>query len=133
MKNIGKERKNIWFGIIKNIGGFIYDEKFQEGVEKSKVKIYLLDHKQPSTYLKEILKKKLIKLNEKLEFEYLNLINNYLEINDKKTSKIQVRKADCFECKEELNSVDDEICKECNWIKCDCGACGCGWENYEIN
>ena len=76
-----------------------------------RIKIYLLDHKQSSTYVKEILKKKLIKLNEKLEFKYLNLINKieikknndkvfiffFLTIKIKKGEKVKEKKTEAKE------------------------------------
>ncbi len=130
MKNIGKKRNNIWFGVIKNIGGFIYDEQFQRGADKSEVKIFVLSEKKTSTYLKEILKKNLLKPNENIELKYVNLINDYLKTNDIKTKEISVREANCFKCKEDLNSVNDVLCKVCNWIRCSCGACGCAWGEF---
>ena len=133
MKNIGRKRNNIWFGVIKDIGGFIYDEQSQRGAEKDEVKIFVLSEKKTSTFIKEILKKNLLKPNENIELKYQDLITDYLKTNDIKTKEISVRKTNCFDCKEDLNSVDDQLCEVCNWIKCSCGACGCGWENYEIN
>ena len=133
MKNIGKKRNNIWFGVIKDIGGFIYDEQSQRGAEKDEVKIFVLSEKKTSTFIKEILKKNLLKPNENIELKYQDLITDYLKTNDIKTKEISVRKTNCFDCKEDLNSVDDQLCEVCNWIQCGCGACGCGWENYEIN
>ena len=133
MKNIGKKINNIWFGVIKDIGGFIYDVQSQRGAEKDQVEIFVLSEKKNSTYIKEILKKNLLKPNENIELKYADLIADYLKINDIKTKEISIRKTNCFDCKEDLNSVDDSLCKVCNWIQCSCGACGCGWENYEIN
>ena len=70
MKNIGKKRNNIWFGVIKDIGGFIYDEQSQRGAEKDQVEIFVLGEKKNSTYIKEILKKNLLKPNENIELKY---------------------------------------------------------------
>jgi len=36
----------------------------------------------------------------------------------------------CYECHEELDNSVDVECKSCNWILCECGACGCG---YRVN
>jgi uncharacterized small protein (DUF1192 family) len=33
----------------------------------------------------------------------------------------------CWSCKRHLDSSIDLECVACNWILCDCGACGCGW------
>ena len=51
MKNIGKKRNNIWFGVIKDIGGFIYDEQSQRGAEKDQVEIFVLGEKKKTLHI----------------------------------------------------------------------------------
>jgi hypothetical protein len=37
------------------------------------------------------------------------------------------RKANCYNCGSELLGKRGNVCEQCFWIKCSCGACGCGW------
>jgi hypothetical protein len=34
----------------------------------------------------------------------------------------------CYSCKRSLNSIDFDLCRKCNWIRCTCGACRCGYQ-----
>lgn len=38
------------------------------------------------------------------------------------------RATHCWNCKENINTDGGLLCSQCKWIKCECGACGCGWE-----
>jgi|TARA_B100000315_G_C14011295_1_gene334602 hypothetical protein len=37
------------------------------------------------------------------------------------------RKAHCHGCGKSLTGTRGNICHDCFWITCKCGACGCGW------
>ncbi len=39
------------------------------------------------------------------------------------------RVAHCFRCGGELDNSIDKECEACGWIVCNCGACGCQYEN----
>ena len=77
MKNIGNKNRNIWLGYHKELGGIIYDEQFQQGVKKDRVRIFLLKDNRTSTFVKEILKENLNKINDEVEKNYRKSINNY--------------------------------------------------------
>ncbi len=34
----------------------------------------------------------------------------------------------CHSCKKLISTVTHDKCKECGWIICDCGACGCNYK-----
>ena len=38
-----------------------------------------------------------------------------------------VRNTHCYSCKEKISTYTNLICNSCNWIICNCGACGCGY------
>lgn len=40
----------------------------------------------------------------------------------------RIRSAHCYLCKSELDSQRNEYCSMCNWLKCNCGACGCKYD-----
>jgi len=129
MKNIGNKNRNIWLGYHKELGGIIYDEQFQQGVKKDRVRIFLLKDNRTSTFVKEILKENLNKINDEVEKNYKKSINNYLDILKKIDNG---RETHCFNCKEDINSIDFELCDDCSWIICDCGTCGCNWVNNNV-
>jgi len=43
--------------------------------------------------------------------------------------QIKIRWTHCYACKTKLNSRDFEKCPACGWIMCECGACGCHFNN----
>ena len=129
MKNIGTKGRNIWLGFHKELGGIIYDEKMQQEIKKDTVRIFLLKDNRTSIYIKKILKKNLNKINKEIEINYKKSINNYLNIIKKIDNR---RETNCFNCKEDINSINFELCDQCNWIVCDCGTCGCHWIDYNV-
>jgi hypothetical protein len=43
------------------------------------------------------------------------------------------RDARCWKCKAELSTETHQKCQVCNWIKCNCGACGCNIEEHRFS
>ena len=45
-----------------------------------------------------------------------------------------IRKTHCFNCKDNINSQQWEVCEICKGIVCSCGSCFCSWEgsSYEL-
>ena len=72
-----------------------------------------------------------------------NLANNFSQtIHDhkKRLNKLQIeylgtrkpsgkspRTANCYSCGKDLDNAIDLECKQCGWMLCFCGACGCGY------
>ena len=69
MKNIGNKNRNIWLGYHKELGGIIYDEQFQQGVKKDRVRIFLLKDNRE-------LKKLVVKLTNQNKF-FEETIDNF--------------------------------------------------------
>ena len=61
------------------------------------------------------------------------MIENLIKNNDEKNIK-QLRETHCFQCKENINSIQWLECHQCGGIVCSCGSCFCSWEGhrYEI-
>ena len=38
-----------------------------------------------------------------------------------------VRKTHCFNCKENIDSQQWDVCDDCKGIVCGCGSCFCSW------
>jgi|AntRauTorckE6833_2_1112554.scaffolds.fasta_scaffold08352_4 hypothetical protein len=49
-----------------------------------------------------------------------------------KFTKNKARVTHCYSCKHGLDSRKAEKCSKCGWIMCNCGACGCGYENTNV-
>jgi hypothetical protein len=51
-------------------------------------------------------------------------------IEEKKqlTTSKYIRKTHCFNCKEDINSQQNDTCESCKGIVCGCGSCFCEWE-----
>lgn len=50
---------------------------------------------------------------------------------EKLTSESKSRMPHCHSCKKQLNSNTHSKC-QCNWLKCDCGSCGCDYEHNQV-
>lgn len=37
------------------------------------------------------------------------------------------RQTHCWRCAKRISDFSHARCEECNWIQCDCGACGCDY------
>ena len=125
MKKINHPKRNLWFGFHKNMGGFIYDQMSQGGVDKKEhVRLYKLKEKKMGLFQLAV-KTQIVKMNSKQELEYKPLVDFYLNILKK------IRHTHCFGCKAEINSRDWDICNKCGWIRCQCSACGCSWSEHQ--
>lgn len=47
--------------------------------------------------------------------------------------KIKERRTpNCYSCKKPLDNLSNIECSKCGWIKCSCGACGCGYNSQDF-
>ena len=119
--------RNVWFGIHKAEGEFLYDEQSQNNLKREgTIRIYIFKKDKMGVFDKVKLKKNLCKVSDNIIKEYAIKINDYVKrIKNKRLTS-------CFKCKELIDSVSWKLCKECGWIKCACDACGCTYgEKYE--
>jgi len=74
-----------------------------------------------------------------------NIMNNNIRKNNfsitstiqpyrinKINKKRKYRSTHCFQCKSDIDTETNEQCNNCKWIICDCGACGCDYENENL-
>jgi hypothetical protein len=75
----------------------------------------------------EAIKEKRIKLEKRhrafLEARNINYHGSSVVLLSEKPRRI----THCYNCKGSLDSKNDLGCNACKWILCDCGACGCGY------
>ena len=103
------------------MGILIYDPSAQIAVDESKVRLFVWTGRRMATFLKSIVKDRLRQsdsvsedggpLKESAEFYF----------------RFRVRFTHCYRCKRDLNSIDFDLCQVCQWITCECAACGCGY------
>jgi hypothetical protein len=125
MKKLSYSKRNLWLGLHKNLGGFIFDETAQGGVDKKEyVRLYKLKEKKMGLFVLAV-KEQIVKMNSTQELEYKPLVDFYLKLLK------NIRRTHCFNCKADINSRDWSICAKCGWIRCQCSACGCSWGGHQ--
>ena len=128
MKKLKYSKREVWFGINKVMGPFLYDKGSQKGLEQpNAVRLYILNDKKSSMFEKDTIKKNLIDIDSLLEKKHEPQINNYINVLKKRD---EAKYTHCFNCKEDINSIDFTICDSCKGIRCTCSACFCEWKDY---
>lgn len=59
-----------------------------------------------------------------------NLGKKYLGVRPAAHDPRRLRITHCYSCKQHLDNSINLECVSCNWILCNCGACGCGYEEH---
>ena len=125
MKRINHSKRNLWLGFHKTMGGFIFDENSQGGVDKKEhVRLYKLKEKKMGLFQLAV-KTQIVKMSSKQELEYKPLVDFYLKL------LAEIRHTHCFHCKANINSRDWSVCDKCGWIRCQCSTCGCSWKDHQ--
>ena len=139
MKKFPFDDKDYWSGIHETLGIIIYDPTAQEKVDPEKVRLWISSQSRMGTFKKDILEDRLISDNHKSNYndptyhdavqEYDHQVQPYVKkYHDLRIKMMQDRFTHCFRCKQDINSRDFRLCEKCEWIKCDCMACGCEYE-----
>lgn len=59
---------------------------------------------------------------------YWRLLNGgYINYIAQIYKSLRLRNTHCFNCYKNLNSLTGDECSACNWIRCNCGSCGCNY------
>jgi hypothetical protein len=125
MKQIIFPNREIWFGVHPEVGAFMYDKSSQVGLSEKKIKLFKLEEQKTSIFIKDILKSNLIKIDNDTLDKYKVLIDAFIkELTNRVVTK---RITHCWQCKEDLDSMNFEICSKCKGIRCECNACFCNW------
>lgn len=93
-------------------------KKYAEFLKFYSSRLRKLNDQPPFSYKKyhEIVRTKHRQRFEKFGLEYKGATMS---------KKIIPRTANCWACGDSLSTSTGLICNVCNWIVCDCGACGC--------
>ncbi|MCI0558628.1 MAG: hypothetical protein MN733_09045, partial [Nitrososphaera sp.] len=130
---------------------FVYDPEIQSG-EEDTVTLFSYSFDQPVKLNKNSVKQQIRKalVGDRGIEEVLNRYRNWKDFYSSELKRINSeavpdaakflrsvqngvikaywgRKARCYGCGTSLSGKRGNICHECLWIVCSCGACGCGW------
>ena len=123
--------QNYWVGHHPELGLLIYDPEAQTDIEPDRVRLFKVDYGQSGTFVKEIIREKLVPFDEKYLPNMEKAVNKYIKImndliSEKERLDFRKRETHCYSCKRDLSSEYDSKCEECGWMKCGtCDACGC--------
>lgn len=122
MKRFMHRDSEVWVGIHPKMGVVIYDPLAQVAVPEKKVRLYIWSEQRMATFLKSIVKDRLAQGDSELAD------GDPLKPHAEFYFGLRGRFTHCYRCKRDLNSIDFELCDVCRWIKCECEACGCGYQ-----
>jgi hypothetical protein len=120
MKQFAQGGVEVWIDTLPKLGVVIYDPRSQEDLPANRVRLYISDQERMGTFARAIVAERLTASNLDAGDEQLaQAAEDYLSLRR--------RYARCYSCKKSINSVEFAVCRKCRWIKCACGACGCGF------
>jgi hypothetical protein len=111
----------LWVGYHQTLGPVIYNERSQRGLQDTQVRLFKLNERATGTFLKEIVRDKVVNPDDALWAKIQPAISAYTAAFGKR------RVTHCYNCKQHLDSVEFSICDSCGWIRCSCSACGCDY------
>lgn len=121
MKKIDHSQRAVWVGVHPKLGAMLYDESCQQRLPSDQVRLFKLQDREASTFIKNIGREDLA-APTMAEWERIEpQVDRYLLM------VLKQRSTHCFGCKLPLDSVNFNQCPECNWLRCECGACGCNY------
>ncbi len=116
MRKILSSVGELWVGYHQKLGPVIYNKRSQRGLPDTQVRLYKVNECATGTFLKELVRDKLISPDDALWDKIQPAISAYIAA---------IRITHCYKCKQDLDSVEFSLCNKCGWILCSCGACGC--------
>lgn len=119
-----------WIGSTPRTGPLLFDPTLQEGSGAARVRMWDVLEKKIVLFYKNELRRDLVSLRwqahsyedeERLACELRTVIVEYKKwLAGRKVTR-------CYRCKTYLDSVAEQTCAECGWLRCGCGACGCSY------
>ncbi len=123
MRKLPFNDKNYWIGNHRKLGLLIYDPEVQGGLDKDKVRLFKVNQQEIRPFIKDIIREK----EQWASDEEEHLLSMEQAVAKYAQVRARLRETHCYDCKQDLNSSDFSICEQCMWIRCPCGACGCGY------
>lgn len=114
---------DIWAGENTHLGIIIYDPQSQKSLNRNQVRLFVVSRGKSAEFDKYLIRKEIVKNpNSDIRQKTVEALNEYKKV------RANMRSTHCYKCKRNINSVNFSICGKCNWIACQCNACGCGYK-----
>lgn len=121
MKKIDHSQRAVWVGVHPRLGALLYDELCQQRLPGAHVRLFKLEEREASTFLKDMVRDDLAAPTPAEWGRIEPQVDRYLLM------VLKQRSTHCYRCKLGLDSVNFGQCSECQWLRCECGACRCGY------
>lgn len=121
MKRLEHAQRPVWVGVHPTLGALLYDEQCQQGLANLEVRLFKLHERQTATFLKDVVRRSIATPGAHEWDGLQSQVDRYLLM------VMRQRSTHCYRCKRALDSVNFDECPECQWLRCQCGACGCGY------
>ena len=109
-----------WIGHHRESGLLIFDPHAQREVETGKVRLFsVTDHESRLFMLDMARTRSLWSSPDSHVEEMRKAVAEYGRARERQ------RETHCYWCRRDINSVDFSLCRQCGWIRCACGHCGC--------
>jgi ABC-type ATPase with predicted acetyltransferase domain len=123
-------QEDCWIGCTARSGPLIFDPHLQDGMSAARVRFWDVWQKKVVVFDKHQIRRELASLRlqvrsyedeERLIWELRTAIAEYKRwLAGRKVTR-------CYRCKLYLDSLSEEPCADCGWLRCRCGACGCSY------
>lgn len=129
MRKIAIDGHTLWLGEHPQLGLVIYDRSIAtEGIGETWVRLYKAQEAATGVFIRGVIRGELSSPSAKRMIDEKASISRYIAAKMKtEETRRDKRNAHCYSCTDEINTLDFAICLTCGWIKCHCGACGCGY------
>lgn len=124
MEKITFGEHELSIGVHPALGLVVYDEKAQGRIDSGQgagwVRLFKLNEFATGKFIGSEVHALLTSPTPQQINESLEPIKRYLSARERTTG--------CYKCAKVINTIDFSICIKCNWVRCTCGACGCGYK-----
>lgn len=121
MKRVEHAQRPVWVGTHFALGALLYDEQCQRGLPANEVRLFKLQERQSATFLKDVVRAALAPPAPAEWARIEPLVDRYLLM------VLKQRSTHCYRCRRGLDTVNFDQCPECQSLRCECDACGCGY------
>jgi hypothetical protein len=135
MKAFEHDGRPLWVGMHATEGAVVFDPDCQGALTTDRARLWLDRERRMGTFLRSLLGGLILPDSQvdgdvadsvvRVYGEHLRELEAAAEFYAE--MKRNARHTHCYKCGNGIDSVDFSLCSTCSWIKCSCGACGCGY------
>jgi hypothetical protein len=120
MQRYERDGAEVWVGPLGKLGLVIFDPRAQLNVSPEAVRLFVWRERRMGLFTRKVARGRLTGESE------LHRVGNSERIAAAYLA-LRIRSTHCYACKRDLNSVSFSQCPSCQWIRCECRACGCSY------